>query len=62
MGTSLFKMPFDIEKTKVTPIYRNPALDQAEVETITCDQMKEIYGELNSRSCTRIVHIHTHLW
>ena len=46
MGTSLFKMPFDIEKTKVTPIYRNPALDQAEVETITCDQMKEIYGEL----------------
>lgn len=45
MGTSLFKMPFDIEKTKVTPIYRNPVLDQAEVETITCDQMKEIYGE-----------------
>ena len=39
-------MPFDIEKTKVTPIYRNPVLDQAEVETITCDQMKEIYGEL----------------
>ena len=46
MGTSLFKMPFDIEKTKVIPIYRNPALDQAEVETITCDQIKEIYGEL----------------
>ena len=46
MGTSLFKMPFDIEKTKVTPIYRNPVLDQAEVETITCDQIKEIYGEL----------------
>ena len=46
MGTSLFKMPFDIKKTKVTPIYRNPALDQAEVETITCDQIKEIYGEL----------------
>ena len=32
MGTSLFKMPFDIEKTKVTPIYRNPVLDQAEVD------------------------------
>ena len=41
MGTSLFKMPFDIEKTKVTPIYRNPVLDQAEVETITCDQIPE---------------------
>ena len=44
MGTSLFKMPVDIEKTKGTPSYRNAVLEQAEVETITCQQMKEVYG------------------
>ena len=46
MATSLFKMPFDIDKTKVTEIYRSKELDHAQVSTITCDQMKQIYGEL----------------
>lgn len=46
MATSLFKMPFDIEKTRVKQIYRSSSLDQAQVETITCEEMKEIYGDL----------------
>ena len=40
MATSLFKMPFDIEKTRVKQIYRSSSLDQAQVETITCEEMK----------------------
>lgn len=47
MATSLFKMPFDIEKTKITPIYRSKELDKATVKTITCDEMEQIYGELS---------------
>ncbi|MCD7907558.1 MAG: dihydrofolate reductase family protein [Clostridium sp.] len=46
MATSLFKMPFDIEKTKIKQIYRSEELDKAQVETITCGEMKQIYGEL----------------
>lgn len=46
MGTSLFKMPFDIEKTWISQIYRSGELDKASVETISCEEMKEIYGEL----------------
>ena len=46
MATSLFKMPFDIDKTRVHQIYRSETLDRAGVETISCDEMKEIYGEL----------------
>lgn len=46
MGTSLFKMPFDINKTRVDRIYKSSTLDQAKVETITCKEMREIYGEL----------------
>ena len=46
MATSLFKMPFDIEKTKIRQIYRSEELEKAQVETITCDEMKQIYGEL----------------
>ena len=45
MATSLFKMPFDIEKTKIRQIYRSEELEKAQVETITCDEMKQIYGE-----------------
>lgn len=46
MGTSLFKMAFDAEKTKATEIYRSKTLDSARVDTIDCDEMREIYGEL----------------
>ncbi len=46
MATSLFKMPFDVEKTKVHRIYKSEDLDRAQVETITCREMEEIYGEL----------------
>ena len=46
MATSLFKMPFDIDKTRIHQIYRSETLDRAGVETISCDEMKEIYGEL----------------
>ena len=46
MATSLFKMPFDIEKTRVKQIYRSSSLDQAQVETITCEEMNQIYGDL----------------
>lgn len=46
MAGSLFTMPFDIEKTKLTEIYRSKELDNAQVSTITCDEMKQIYGEL----------------
>lgn len=47
MGTGLFKMPFDVEKTKVSCIYKSQVLEQAKVNTITCREMEEIYGELN---------------
>ena len=46
MATSLFKMPFDVEKTKVTKIYESEDLKNASVETITSDHIKQIYGEL----------------
>ena len=41
MATSLFKMPFDIDKTRVHQIYRSETLDRAGVETISCDEMKD---------------------
>ena len=47
MATSLFKMPFDVEKTKVRKIYESDDLKTAAVKTLTCDHIKEIYGELN---------------
>lgn len=46
MASSLFKMPFDIQRTKVHPIYRSRELDHAQVPTITCSEMEHIYGEL----------------
>lgn len=46
MATSLFKMPFDIEKTKINQIYKSEELKKAEVETFTCEEIKKIYGEL----------------
>ena len=42
MAASLFKMPFDIDKTRVHQIYRSETLDRAGVETISCDEMKAV--------------------
>ena len=46
MATSLFKMPFDVEKIKVTKIYESEELKSAAINTLTCDHIKKIYGEL----------------
>lgn len=46
MGTSLFKMPFDVEKIKLTKIHESEDLKTAKVDNLTCNHIKEIYGEL----------------
>lgn len=46
MGTTLFKMPFDVEKTKITQIYKSRTLEDAKVPTISCQEMEQIYGQL----------------
>ena len=44
MATSLFKMPFDVERLKVQRIYASKELDHCSVETMSCDKIREIYG------------------
>ncbi|WMJ23542.1 dihydrofolate reductase family protein [Paludicola sp. MB14-C6] len=46
MATSLFKMPFDVEKIKLNKIYESEDLKNAKITTLTCDHIKDIYGEL----------------
>ncbi|MGI5958964.1 MAG: dihydrofolate reductase family protein [Massiliimalia sp.] len=45
MGTSLFKMPFDVENTKVTRIYKSEALNDASLKTIDSQEIRDIYGD-----------------
>lgn len=45
MATSLFKMPFDIDKTKVTRIYKSNDLDNCTTKSISCDKIRQIYGD-----------------
>ncbi len=58
MATSLFKMPFDIEKTKVRRIYASEDLKNCQAGTMTCDKIQQIYGDLQfmelheDRPCT----------
>lgn len=58
MATSLFKMPFDVERLHVERIYASKDLKHAQVETMTCDKIKKIYGDLKffemheDRPCT----------
>ena len=58
MATSLFKMPFDVQRLKVQRIYTSPELSHCQVETMSCDKIREIYGDLKfvelheDRPCT----------
>ncbi|MFR5602345.1 MAG: dihydrofolate reductase family protein [Lachnospiraceae bacterium] len=46
MATSLFKMPFDVEKTKIREIYKSQELENAKTASIDCQEIRDIYGEL----------------
>lgn len=46
MASSLFKMPFDVEAIKATQIYKSEVLKDASLPTLTCQKMKDIYGDL----------------
>lgn len=58
MATSLFKMPFDVDRLKVERIYASKELDNCSVETLSCDKIRSIYGDLKfaelheDRPCT----------
>lgn len=45
MATSLFKMPFDVETTKVNRIYKSDVLDTASLKTIDSQEIRDIYGD-----------------
>lgn len=58
MATSLFKMPFDSQRLKVQRVYASMELAHCQVETMSCEKIREIYGELKflelheDRPCT----------
>ncbi len=58
MATSLFKMPFDVERLRLTRVYESPELSHCQVETMSCEKIREIYGDLmflelhEDRPCT----------
>lgn len=58
MATSLFKMPFDADTVRIKRIYASPDLERCGAETMTCDKIKSIYGDLkfmelhDDRPCT----------
>ena len=58
MATSLFKMPFDPDRLKLTRVYESPELAHCQVETMSCEKIREIYGDLKflelheDRPCT----------
>lgn len=58
MATSLFKMPFDAERLKIERIYASKDLENCKVDTLSCDQIRSIYGDLKffelheDRPCT----------
>ena len=58
MATSLFKMPFDSQRLKVQRVYASTELAHCQVETMSCEKIREIYGELKflelheDRPCT----------
>ena len=58
MATSLFKMPFDVDRLRLTRVYESPELSRCQAETMSCDKIKAIYGDLKflelhqDRPCT----------
>lgn len=44
--SSLFKMPLPVEQVKMTRIYNSEKTKDFAINNITCDKMKEVYGEL----------------
>ena len=58
MATSLFKMPFDVDRLKVQRIYASKELEHCTAETMSCDKIRKIYGDLKflelheDRPCT----------
>ena len=58
MATSLFKMPFDVERLKVERIYASKELENCSVDTLSCEKIRSIYGDLKftelheDRPCT----------
>lgn len=58
MATSLFKMPFDVDRLKVERIYASEELERCSVDTMSCQLIRDIYGDLrfyelhDDRPCT----------
>ena len=58
MATSLFKMPFDVDRLKVQRIYASKELEHCSAETLSCEKIRSIYGDLKflelheDRPCT----------
>lgn len=46
MATSLYKMPFEAKRLKVQRIYESPLLTSCPEPPLTCEKIREIYGEL----------------
>lgn len=44
--SSLFKMPLPVEQVKITKIYTSEKTKDFTVDTVSCDKIKEVYGEL----------------
>ena len=42
MATSLFKMPFDVERLKVERIYASKELENCSVDTLSCEKIRSL--------------------
>ena len=58
MATSLFKIPFDVDRLRLARVYESPELSRCQAETMSCDKIRQIYGDLKflelhqDRPCT----------
>lgn len=46
MSTSLVKMPLETEVVKVNKVYESEDVKNYQLETVTCDKIKKVYGDL----------------
>ncbi|MGL4737967.1 MAG: dihydrofolate reductase family protein [Cellulosilyticaceae bacterium] len=46
MATTLEKMPLEVEVVKINKVYESEAVKNFEVDTVTCDKIKNVYGDL----------------